>query len=750
MKFKTAQDVWDTLQAGEEVERVRAANRVRITNLFNGFPLLSDEEAKRAGVEVNANFGEAPVLGQHGRRQYDNAFLTRSNFFKVTIPDAPEDKQADWGNFITRKINRVLKNSEAFNSLYQNKFASVLLHGLGPQVWWDRECWLPKYQALEDLRVATDTECSFDNLMWIGIRKFYTYGELVRKVWGKYSDNGWQKKPIAAILNNYKPKNWDSSTYDWLTAPDKMAEQAKQNLGYLSSDAVPTIPFWHFYWLDDENPRKTEWKLVVISDQGVQGGRPEEFLYQSDTPIANHHSQFLHVQYGDLNNKAPFLYHSVRSLGFLLMEPCFWTNLLRCRTLQHVFESLNIWLRSTDPGDRARAQMVQLYNKAFLPNGISIVPQNERHQIQAGLVEAVMDELKGLMREASISYTQDTEPSQRKPDETATAVMARVQAVNAMMSGLLNKAFHKEKFAYKEIGRRFCLRKSQDMDARQFQKDCQKEGIPSVFVNVDMWDVEPEIPLGSGNPTMEMAEAQALFGVMQSFDPTAQQEIKHEYILAVTGDSRKAERWAPIGKDRGVTNAQEHAEIAFGSLMNNAPVRIRTEFSPNEQVETFLGMIAAVVNSIKQRGGQTDLRELQGLNNVFARTDELIALLSQDDRQKQKAKEYGDVSGRLKNDLKEIASAHMQNQPPAQNGNGEAQAKTQAMLIQAQSKAKIDEAKQAQKLHQKQIAFVEEQARRNTATKADIARENIRTLDEVQRNRAVAFSKPKPKSNGES
>lgn len=744
MKFKTASDVWDTLQAGEEVERVRADNRVRITNLFNGFPLLSDEEAKRAGVEVNANFGEAPVLGQHGRRQYDNGFLTRGNFFKVTLPFAPDDKRDDWGNFISARINRVLRKSEDYIDVFEQKFASVLLHGIGPQIWYDQENWLPEYVAIEDVRVATDTQCSFKNLAWLGVRKFYTYGELVRRVWGKYPEPGWQKKPIAAILHNYKTRNWDNSTYDWLTAPDKMAEQAKQNLGYLSSDAVPTIPIWHFYWLDDDDPKSTNWKLTCIADQGVVGSRPEEFLYQSDTPIAAKRQHFIHVQYGDLNNKAPFLYHSVRSLGFLLMEPCFWTNLLRCRTLQHVFESLNVWLRSSDPVDRARAQMVQLFHKAFVPQGISIVPQTERHQIDARLVGETMEELKGLMKEASISYTQDTEPSSRRADETATAVMARVQSVNAMMSGLLNKAFRKETFSYIEICRRFCLRKSQNEDAREFQKACRQHGIPSVFVNVDQWDVAPEMPLGAGNPTMEMAESQELMGMAPLLRPEAQQEIYHERILAVTGDYRRAQRWAPMGGQQGVTSAQEHAELAFGTMMQGAPVRIRTEFAPTEQIETLLGLCAAVVDGIQKRGGQTDLKELMGLETVLTRVQELLQWISQNPNAKQQVKQYGDAMGKLQNAIRQIASAHAEMNQPA---NGGTDPKTQALLIQAQTKSKVSEANAQQKLGHKQQAFEQEQRRRNVQTIAEIQREGVKTAAEVQNNRLRAFSKPQ--TNGE-
>lgn len=728
MNFGDMQKVLATIQATDSAAWIRAENRKRIYALFNGDPLISEADAQRMGLRVRVNWGEAAVLGQHGRRQYTNAFLSRGNFFKVSIPDAPEDKASSWQSFITRKINKILKDCEAYLDLHDEQWGSVLIQGYGIKFNEHPENWLPSFIAIEDFRVPTDTQCNLENLVWCAIRKSYTEGELSKKVFGKNSDPGWQKPLISQILDKYHNYNTQGTTYNWNTDPEKMAELIKQNGGYYASDAVPTIPLWHFYFKADDG----KWYLRVVPDQNTLGSpQTSDFLYTSKKPFARKREHFLQIQYGDLNTKAPYMYHSVRSLGFLLMEPCFFSNLTRCRAVQHLHEMMNIWLRSSDPAGRGKARKVELYDRCHIPEGVSIVPQSERHQVDQAFAEWITQDLKGLQREASVSYTQDTESQQG--DETATAVMARVSSVNAMMSGLLAKAYRKEKFAYIEICRRLCLAGSQNEDARRFQADCRKAGIPRMFVNVDMWEVEPEIPMGSGNPTMEQAITQQLLGMRPMFGGQAQQEILHEATIAITGDYRKADRWAPIDQQQGITDAQEHAELAFSTLMLGVPIQGKQGLNPIDQIDTLLGLTAGVVTRIANTGGIATDGELAGLDTTMQYIGGLVQQLAQDPAQKQRVKLYGDALGKMMNEIKGIAQrSQEQKQAMAQNGNGDG-GKTQALLIQASTKAKVKEAQTAQQMEHKEIAFKEQQHREDQKTVHEIARKNA--LAEVERNK---------------
>jgi len=729
INFTTPSKVWDTIQASDEVERIRAENRIKVNDLFNGAPPLSEEEARKWNLKVNVNWGEGPVLASHARRQYVNAFQRPGVAFRVTLPLAPDEKALDWGMFITETINRCIKRSKPYFHLKLNQFASVVAHGPGPQIWYDNESWCADFLPIEDLRLATDTEISLENCEWFAARHRFSEGELTEKVFGENSDPNWDRPAISKILHNYHDRNFENEDYDWLNSPEKMAELVKQNLGFYSSDGVPTIPLWNFYFRDRDAKRRENWKLVVVPDHGVLGEPPAtEFLYHSDKPFAEKLDHILHIQYGDLNNKAPFLYHSIRSLGFLLMEPCFYTNLTRCRLLQHTFEQFNVWLRSVDPAGRARAQKVELFDRAFIPEGVSIVPQTERHQIDARLVETVMAQLKQLMAEASASYVQSTDNGTQK-EQTAFETSVKLQQVNAMMSGMLTVAFFQETFAYREVCRRFCLRGTTNPDAIKFQKLCKERGIPPIWLNAELWDIEPEIPLGAGNPSMAQAEANQLMQQREKYDPTAQQEILHDFTAVVTSNPRKAARLVPLDGNRGVTDAQRDAEFAFATLMHGVPVRMKEGLSPIEQIETLLGLMAGVIARVEKQTNLATPSELAGLQQVGQYVSGLIQHLGQNPEEKQRVKQYGDVLGKLMNSLKGFAQ-RLQEQQQAQT-DPESQAKAETTKMLAEIKAHISASAAAQKMQQKQIAFQSDQQRRDAQTQAEIRRQNLKAGHEV-------------------
>jgi hypothetical protein len=699
--------------------------------------------AKKLGIKINVNWGELMILMAHARRQYMSAFWSNLQFFKVTLPLAPSEYQSEWGSFISQEINKPLRESLSFFELHRSKWASVVCHGVGPMVWHGKYKWEPDYVAIEDLRIPTDTTLDFKNLNWYGVRHIYTPHELIEKAFSPSPLNKWHKKQVAGILKNYKEINYDYAPnhYDWETTPEKLAELVKQDGGYYASDAMPGIPLWHFYFQDNSDKDNSGWFMRIVPENGtVRGSPPEQFLWDGDTPVASRLSEMLHCQFGDLCNKAPFNYHSIRSLGYALLEPCFYTNLTRCRLLQHIHDNFNIWLRTNDPIDKARASVQEFGNMGVLKPGVDIVPQNQRHQIEADLVEMGMGQLKQLQQEASSTYTQDTDTGTKR-EQTAYETGVKLQQVNALMGGLLMTAFIYEKHAYKEISRRFCLGGSDDFDVQQFQKRCKEAGIPRKWIDSAMWDIEPVTPLGMGNPTMAMSAAQQLMAAAPQFDATAQQEIKHEYIIAVTNDARKAARWAPLGKARGITDSTRDAQAIFGTLMQGVMVAPREELSAAEQIQALLPLLAGVIVKYEQRDNMAKPDEAIGMQEVEQYIKALIQQLSQDPTQKQAVKQFGQQLGQLDNQIKGLVQRG-QEAAQKQNGNGQmdpaTHAKVGATMALAQAKIHSKAMMDKMKLQQNSERFVREQRRADASAFA-----------EIQRNNAVAKSKSRLKSTSE-
>lgn len=727
--FSTASRVLQAIRAGEEVETVRSANRVKIDQFQNNFPPLPDEEARSLGIRINVNFGEMMVLLAHARRQYLSAFMSNDYFFKVKIPLAPSEHQATWESFITEKINAPLKRSKKYFEIHRSRWNSVTAHGIGPMAWFDAEKWCPTYVAINDLRVPTDTTVDFENLNWFGVRKLWTPFELVDAVFNDSEDNHWDKVACAQVLARYKEINTvdPQSNYNWNDSPEKFAELIKQDGGYYASDAMPTIPLWHFYFIDNFEGQK-RWFLVVVPDIGSAASlSQEQFLYKSDEPVADNIEHILHCQFGDLSGSSPLKYDSIRSLGFALMEPCFYTNLTRCRLLQHVHDNFNVWLRVNDPSDKARAQVQEFANMGVVRTGVSIVPQTERHQIDDGLVETTMAQLRQLMQEASSSYTQQIDNGGAK-EQTAFETSVRIQQVNAMTAALLLVAFKYESYADAEIARRFCIDGSSDPDVKKFQELCMQAGIPKAWLDSSLWDVQPVSPLGMGNPALAQAQAEKLLAMRPMFDATAQQEILHEIVATTTGDSRKANRWVPLGVGRGTTDSQRDAQEIFGSLMQGAPFEPREGLSESEQLDQLYPALAAVVVGIEQSQEPAESWQIRGILNVIRYITLLIKAFAQNDANKAKAKEYGDDLGQLSNQIKALAQQSQEAKQAQTQGEGglppETTAKIHSQMALTAQKLHTKQLTDAQKLEQKNKAFVSQQRRDDAKTFAEIQRQN--------------------------
>lgn len=723
MRFTSAQKCLDTIQAGDDVENVRSDNRRKINDLFNGVPPVDSQDAEKMNLHVNVNWGEGAVLFHHARRQYYNAFLRPGRFFKVAIPDAPEREKLSWQLFITSKLNRILKNSRPFYELYRSKFAAIVAHGIGIMLWRNKDSWRPSFVAIENLRVPTDTLCDLSNLVWFAEFKEWTPGELARKVFGKPSKKGWNKKAIQKILHEYHTYGPQQPDVTWENSPERMAELYKQNGSYYCGDAVPVIPVWNLYFLDDEDPDNVKWKLRVLPHEDCKGlGDKREFLFDDgDTAVADELSEIIHFNFGDLSNKAPFMYHSVRSLGFMLIEPCYYTNLMRCRMLQHVFENFNTMFRTTDPSGRARAPKIELWDRSFIPEGVSIVKRDERHMIDAQLLQVAMAQLRQLMSEASSSYTQEIDSGTRK-EQTAYETAIKASMVNAMMSGLLAHAFMQERWAYMEICRRFCRKGSRDPDVKKFQRACSDFGIPTQFLDADLWDVEPEQPLGSGNPVMEMTQSKELMAIRPLLNPTAQEEVIHEHVSAITGDPRRAERLVPLEAPRPVSEASRDATWSFATLMQGLPVRIREELNVIDQIDTFIMLMAGKISQIEKQDNVGTPEDLIGLQTVAKQVGSLIQRLAQDLTQRDRVRRYSQEMGQLMNLLKAFGQRLAE-----KNGQMDPAKMQELQLAQrkAEQSMQIKQAQTEQKLQLKEKAAQQQVARDDAMAAAEIQRENM-------------------------
>lgn len=756
MRFDTPSHIEQLVWNSRLADLPRATNRTVINRLFNGDPPLDPAKAEENNVEVNRNFLEGTRLMTDARSQWNANFLKSGNFFTVRLDSGPVHKRREWAHIITRNLNRRLQRSQAMIDQVRSTGASTLLHGIGPVTWSDRRTPIPEAIPISSLMIASETDISFENLEWFALFKELTPAQLYLKTHGPKVDPGWNMKLVDSQwkwIKEQDMKQPNATAFQYM--PERIEELAKQDLGYWGSDAVPTIDVWDVYFREGKDG--DGWYRRIILDWGVgasefsanspmpESRNKDNFLYTSgNRKYANSWKEIIHCQFGDCSCVAPFKYHSVRSLGWMLWGVCDLQNRLRCKLTEQAFADLMWWFRTASQNDFTRLKKAQFLHMGVIPQGIDWVKPNERYSPNPTFISQVLDGNRQLMAENASSFTQNIQRDDK--DMTATEVMARTNASNTLVSGVMNLAYTYEALKYREMCRRFCIKNSTDRDVREFRKSCLHEGVPPEYLDIERWDVEPDRALGAGNKTVEMAIVQYLNSVRQNLGPDGQRKVDHIGIETMTEQAELAEDLAPIAGEGKVSKSTHDAQLATDRLMRGLPFEPEPEMVYEDYVSTWLRDMTVIVGQMQQQGSMGAPEQVVGLQNMAQHVQSFLDIMASNDQEKEKVREYSQGLGQIMNFVKAFAQRQQeamkaQQGAPGENGKtaAETQAKIQSQIILAQAKAQNTRESHAEKTAQRQISFEMSEQQKEQKHRAQMRQEfqknQLAMMGEVQKNR---------------
>lgn len=744
-------------------EWARASNRAAINQLFNGFPPYSADEQLQNNISVNVNDLTATNIAMAARGQFGNALVTPNPIVDITLDYGPVWKRREWEMKITTELNRIIKKSLAWQEEEESTFANVVLHGIAPALWTDREHWVPKSKMVEDVLIPARTLRSLENLQMFAVREQYTGMQLRQMTQGPHRDSAWNMPLVNRmiewvdtethrLMGNYWPETWQ---------PEKWGERFKEDSGLFAGDDVPTVDCFHFYFWN-ESGKVAGWnKRIILDTWGNPGlsaaaagpaigkkrpngkygkevlGPRSEFLYDpKDRKYADTVGEICHWQFGDASAVAPFRYHAVRSLGFLLYAVCHLQNRLKCKMSEAAFESLMQYFRVTNPEDAERAVKVDLINRAVIPDGINFMPQAERWQTQEHLAESVMGMYAQTVSVNSSTFTQSPDMGRDKPEETATEIMAKVNSASQLIGNMLNRGYGYQKFKLEEVYRRFCTVNSRDMDVNRYRTNLLKAGVPKEALVFERATVTPVKVVGNGNKMMQVAMLDKIMAnVYPLLDPSAQTDIKRLYVAVNSGDYDLANRLVP--EMQQISPTVRSAQNDAGTLMQGLPVTPAKGINEEEYVGTMLHSMAAKISQIEMSGGMATAQEIQGLGMMGQTLQQHIGVIAQDKRAKPQVKKFGEDLGKLMNLVKAYAQRLAQKNQQ-ENANGQIdpkdKAKIAATMAMAQNKNKIAADTHAQRTAQKTIAFQQKIKLDAAKHKADIAKTDLEAASNIRRN----------------
>lgn len=762
MEFKHASDVsaicWDLRTA----DYTRGRNRALINQLFNGAPPYSEEEVEQNEINVNVNFLEATRLGHDARSQMSNAFQKPGLFFNVKTDAGPKHSREKYNQIATTEVNRIMKRSLPYFECKRSKHASLILHGIGPAVWENSDEWCPTPVGPEDLLIPSNTFLTFKGLPFFAFLKSFTAPQLIKMTRGNRVDKGWNIPLVEQALRYIDKESMAlvGSNFPEIWSPEKVEERIKSDGTFYSGDSIPTLDCYDFYYWSDEKNNEGWRRRIVIDDWASSlpaGGRPTfsrnkdlafasgQWLYDSGSrKFADQREQLFSCQFADLSAVAPFRYHSVRSLGFLMYGICHLQNRMRCKFQESVFEALTMLFRVKTMDDVQRALKIELVNKGFIDDSITPVPAADRWQVNANLVQLGLTSNKELIQENASSYTQNTNNSQGGVEKTRYQVMAEVNAMASLVSAGLTQAYHYETFEYIEIFRRFRKKNSTDAGALAFQAACLRQGIPEKVLYSDSWEVEPEQILGGGNLTRETAIAEWLMQHYEKYEPQSQRLILNKATFSVTGDPGLSNELVP--DEPQISKSVHDTELTFASLMAGIQVQPSEGLNSAEVAGTTLRLMAQKIQEIKQSGNVGTPEILRGLITAANYANQFTQRLAQDKQQKAQVKMLSDALSKIGNEIKGFAQRQQQaaqkTQEQAAKSNGGidpvTQSKIQGNILMAKTKSKIAADSHAKKTAQRQISFEMKLKQDAEKHKADLAAKDIEAATSIRRNRLTS------------
>lgn len=759
MKFDDPEVVESLCYQMRQADYPRSRNRAMIDNLMNGLPPYTAEEEEENDINFNVNFLAGPRLAHDARTQFYQGILNPNNYFKSTLDAGPVHKRHEASVIVTEERNKIMKESMIYTEVQRSKIAMNVLHGIAPSGWRDDKRWCPYAMEIADSLVPGNTLLTMENLPFYAIYRSLSAPEIVKLTQARYLDPGWNRPMLKAalkwvdkqcmtLMNNQWPEIW---------APEKTAERLKGDGGFYFGDQVPTINVFDFYFWNDSkhvtgwNRRMVldAWSMPEESQVSPSGRMPSltrkgddfhnkygrHFLYTSgDRKIADR-QQIINWQFADLSAVAPFRYHSVRSLGYLMYAICHLENRLRCKINDTLFEQLMIYFRINSNDDMQRSLKVDLVHRGFVDDSVQFIPPNERYQVRADLLQLGLSQNSEIIQANASSMTQRQNYSPDRTEKTKFQVMAEMNATNQLVSAALAQAYMYQMPEYREIARRFAIKGSPDPDVRRFQDRCLKRGVDEAYLyDNECWSHEAERTIGAGNKSLEMAITEQLMAWRPMFDPEPQRQILRDGVLSLTSDPARARSLVPENPVR-VTDSVHDAQLAAGALLQGLPVSIKTGINHIEYVNELMNSLMQLIQQNLKSQSIPDAQRLQGMFNIANHIQQHIQIIAQDQNEKQRVKQYGDQLGKLMNVMKGFAQ-QLQQQMEAQaqqNGqNGEEAAKIRAMNMQAEVKAKNTSTAHAQRTAQRQIAFEMEQERKNAEMQAELAREEQRAAVELK------------------
>lgn len=759
MNYDSCGDILTQILMLQQATQKLQRNRTLINSLMNGDTPYTDEEAQQENVNVNVNFLEGSRICMNATNQLNRYFFGSDRFYTLQYDRGPLGFRSHVSGVVTKAVNRQVKRSRLYRGARESAHAQVVLHGPGAVVWRNTRSPLPTTAGIEDILIPEGTLCDMSNLDCFAIYRELVWSQLEDAALGDVADPGWNKEYVKALLATlYKlPFQPIYQGNRWLF-PEKLQEDYKEGAWGTYASSLPKVLAWDFFYRDEETGK---WNRKMVLDYAnVAATYPEikasdavmkqqELLYSKDN-YADDWQEIVHWYIGNCSNVAPYRFHSVRSIGYLLYGVCMLSNKTHCRFSDAVFQNMLTLFRNVSEDNREKLGLIDLSNFGIVPDGVSFVLPNERYTADPNLVGAFQGQLRQLMSESSSSFVPDMQSALGGGGKelTATEALIRQNTSVTLTNAVLSQLGDQSLYEYREQWRRFCIKSNPDPVAKAFRDELKKEGIPLEVLDFESWNVLPEVVVGSGNKASELTVTQALYQEMYPVvGPQAQRIILRRRWTALTDNPDEAMEAIPEAPEMEMADDRQYAQGVYLLLLNGQQVVDKEGANPMVMATTLIQLAQVDLQQAVAVANQPDgvgiaAQKVSGVANVIQHVTMEVQKVAMNPLMKSAAKQINQGLQQLQGMWNEAAQMVQKASEQAAQQMDPEQAKLQAKLQDIQATGEVNRQIKAQdaqqKMNQKQAAWQMENDRRNADMAAQAQRDDAMTAADIHRTNAKA------------
>lgn len=592
----------------------RSTKRALVKGMVDGHKPYNAAKQKEAGLAwcANLNFLEGEALMDSSAVPYYALFNGVEYYAETRTgyqPNHPDHEQ--WHGFIACRFHNMLKRWPQFDWHIQQTSYWMRMHGPGP-CFFDRDGdWrfrsLPSSAVLAPKKAAS---CVDERLKFLVVRTEYTVVELWDRIRNKDAAKavGWDvetvKKTIAKASreNPGRGQTWEN----W----EQIEQKLNNNDICASYTDFGDVPAAHL--LVQEFSGKISHFIVtetpMLDTENVANNESDpnkKFLYRKLSAYDSM-DQALIVFF---QNSGDGTWHSVRGLATKAYPHIVVSNRLKCRMIDGAFIESSLVLKPGSTKSSDKLKLMQIGPVTVVPPGCE-VQQGKLSGFLDGPI-AVDRILSNHLAHNVGMFNQRTISRDDGRGETVTAaeVQAQVAKESSLSQGQMTLFYLTLDKLYAEIFRRASDPNTSDEEAKRFQRECQKDGVPAKALQ-EMEFVRANRASGYGSPQMRQLTDQQMMPLVPMLPEQGRQNFLEDAVGGIKG-ADKVRRYVPrehIPDSDDSVAAMENAMISIGRL----PVIVSGQ-NPVIHLHSHLADAAEVLEPVRMmfESGQKDSAALE-------------------------------------------------------------------------------------------------------------------------------------------